>query len=226
MGKDGSRWHHGYIPANAAAVALKDHKSPGGKLPEIYKGDLSTPDARRSRPVSSAEFQSIAQRGKAKLAARSAKSSAPEGLDKNWKAITERAYAESRKDWGGVTVDSHTGLDVPHDADAYALTVRNPGSSHISIPANSPKPVFLAAMKKARLQHSEELSREGAHLGVFHDNDKGSIDIDPVMVVHNLRDVEDIGAYTHAVGGAYHFKSGDGFWPPHVVGKVRKEKAA
>lgn len=28
LGKDGSRWKHGYIPENPAAVALKDHKKP------------------------------------------------------------------------------------------------------------------------------------------------------------------------------------------------------
>lgn len=28
LGKDGSRWKHGYIPVNPAAVALKDHKKP------------------------------------------------------------------------------------------------------------------------------------------------------------------------------------------------------
>lgn len=29
MGKDGSKWKHGYIPENAAARALKSHKNPG-----------------------------------------------------------------------------------------------------------------------------------------------------------------------------------------------------
>ena len=31
MGKDGSKWKHGYIPENAAATALKMHRKPGGK---------------------------------------------------------------------------------------------------------------------------------------------------------------------------------------------------
>jgi len=29
--------------------------------------------------------------------------------------------------------------------------------------------------------------------------------------------VEQVGSYTRAIGGAYHFKSGNGFWPPHVA---------
>lgn len=42
LGKDGSKWKHGYIPENAAAEALKHHKSPlvtgSGKSPIIPKG--------------------------------------------------------------------------------------------------------------------------------------------------------------------------------------------
>lgn len=30
FGKDGSKWSHGYVPLNPAAVALKHHKQPGG----------------------------------------------------------------------------------------------------------------------------------------------------------------------------------------------------
>lgn len=38
LGKNGSKWRHGYIPENAAAVALKIHKSKGGKPSTV--GDL------------------------------------------------------------------------------------------------------------------------------------------------------------------------------------------
>jgi hypothetical protein len=38
-----------------------------------------------------------------------------------------------------------------------------------------------------------------------------------VLVVDTAAEVEQIGAYTRAVGGAYHFRSGDGYWPPHVA---------
>lgn len=39
LGKDGSKWRHGYIPENAAAVALKEHKHSGG-----------APDPAKDRP--------------------------------------------------------------------------------------------------------------------------------------------------------------------------------
>lgn len=184
--------------------------------PEIKAGDLSSGDARRSRAVSSTEFQSIAKRGEVKMRVLSQASSKPSGLDDNFDAIADHAYAEAQKDWGGVTVDTHTGHEVRPDADAYAITTRNPGTSAIAISEKASKAEFHDALKKARIQHAQELSRKGAHLGVFHDNDKGTIDIDPVTVVNSLKDVEEIGAYTHAVGGAYHFKSGNGYWPPHV----------
>lgn len=36
LGKDGAKWKHGYIPENAAAVALKEHRKPGS--PGASKG--------------------------------------------------------------------------------------------------------------------------------------------------------------------------------------------
>lgn len=68
MGKDGSRWHHGYIPANAAAVALKQHKRPGSR-PE-YNHSHGTPvaylaagrktwNARNGLPTTEPKFSKI-----------------------------------------------------------------------------------------------------------------------------------------------------------------------
>jgi hypothetical protein len=52
---------------------------------------------------------------------------------------------------------------------------------------------------------------------VFHDDENHRIDIDPVLVVTNRADVDTIGAATHAIGGAYNFSDGNGYWPPHVA---------
>lgn len=42
LGKDGSKWKHGYIPENPAAVALKMHRKPGGgsgeEAPQLHHG--------------------------------------------------------------------------------------------------------------------------------------------------------------------------------------------
>jgi hypothetical protein len=217
---EGARWHHGWVPANAAAVALKEHK-----LPEIHKSDLSSGDARRSRAVSSAEFQRVARRGAAKYKLRSGQSSPHALKGDKLNALIDRAHTEAMKPWGGLTTDSHTGKDLPGNADKYALTARAPGMDTVSVPEGASKAEFAKAMRQAVQKYGPILDRKGHSLGVFHDNDKGTIDIDPVLIADNLKDAEDIGAFTHAVGGAYHFKSGDGFWPPHVKETVSMAKA-
>jgi hypothetical protein len=186
----------------------------------IHASDLSTPDARRSRPVSHDEFQEIAARGEKKYSRLAQASKPVEGsrFDQNFAAISERAHQATREPWGGMTVDAHSGRTLPQGADKYALTVRPPGHPGITVPAGADAATFHGAMHQARAEYGDVLARKGHHLGVFHDADKGTVDIDPVVVVKKQQDAEDIGAYTHATGGAYHFKSGDGYWPPHVRG--------
>lgn len=214
---DGAKWKHGWIPENAAAIAEKRHR-------EIKASDLSTPDARRSRAVSSAEFQRIAKRGEAKYKLRAGASSPHALQGDRLHALVDRAYTAATKPWGGTTTDSHTGVDLPSDADKYALTARPPGMESVSIPEGASKAKFRTAMETAVRKYGSILDRQGHSLGVFHDDDKHTIDIDPVLIAGNLKDAEDIGAFTHAVGGAYHFKSGDGYWPPHVVPRRTVEK--
>lgn len=198
-------------------------RGPGGKwthFPSIHASDLSTPDARRSPEVTESEFQSYARRGAAKVAQLKAGATPPCALEgKSWESIKHDAYTKSRDPWGGVTVDSHTGKDVPDGLDAYALTVRDPGMPSVHVSPKASEEDFGKAMETAKARYAHILSRPNHHLGVFHDADTGNIDIDPVLVTPKLSDVHDIGAFTHAVGGAYHFKSGDGYWPPHVKEK-------
>lgn len=187
------------------------------KFPTIHASDLSTPDARRSPEVSPEEFQGFARRGAAKYATLKAGASEPSALrGKSWDKIVNDAYTSSREPWGGMTVDAHTGKHVPADADKYALTAREPGMEGVHVSPKASREEFSRAMETARKRYKSILARPGHHLGVFHDEDTNTIDIDPVLVTDRLEDVHDIGAYTRAVGGAYHFKSGDGFWPPHV----------
>jgi hypothetical protein len=74
-------------------------------------------------------------------------------------------------------------------------------------------------------QHIERAASEqghmGTHIGVFHDADKGTIDVDPTVITGSKSAVHSIGAYTHAVGGAYDFKTSNGVWVPHVKGSGR-----
>lgn len=171
-----------------------------------------------SRPVSEAEFDAIAEEGDRRLGERMRNRKPLSHLDdeRTWTNLKDDAYMEAQKSWGGVTINSHTGKPLQSDADMYALTIKKSGQETVSVPENVRPHEFHAAMDQAKERFRSQLEYDGAHLGVFHDDENKRIDIDPVLVVNSLDDVETIGAATHAIGGAYHFKSGDGFWPPHV----------
>ena len=87
----------------------------------------------------------------------------------------------------------------------------------VSVPETASADEFSAAMDRAKELFRPVLERQSFYLGVFHDDENNRIDIDPVAVVDSLGLVDRVGAYTRAIGGAYHFASGDGFWPPHVA---------
>lgn len=208
-----------------AKVAAVTHTSafygatPTG-VPFILPGDLSSPTAIQrglSRPVSPEEFSQLAAEGEQRYNALAAQSRPTAGLDANWPNLVDAAYQETRQPWGGLTIDSQTGQPLQSDADAYALTVRPPGTPTVNVPVHASAEEFTAAMNKARHHYRHLLERKDHHLGVFHDADLGRIDFDPTLIVHSPHEVETIGAHTNAVGGAYNFKSGDGYWPPHIT---------
>jgi hypothetical protein len=74
------------------------------------------------------------------------------------------------------------------------------------------------AMERFGGDENGPLWMEGAHLGIFRNEDTGTYDIDPVLVLDSVEEVEQIGAYTHSVGGAYNYADGLGYWPPYVAG--------
>jgi predicted ABC-type ATPase len=177
-----------------------------------------TPDEARgnSRPVSAHEFQQLAQAGSKMVADMKRDSSQITGLEDHWDDLKDRSYKAAQQSWGGMTIDSHTGTPVESNADRYAMSVK-PASFHsVSVPENATREEFGNAMDRAREAFRPVLERKGYHLGVFHDDENHRIDIDPVAVVDTPYQVEAIGAYAHSIGGAYHFKSGDGYFPPHV----------
>jgi hypothetical protein len=172
-----------------------------------------------SRPVSEDEFHQIAQRGRSRYRSMTNNKQTTQGLNDHWDDIKHHAYQATREPWGGATYNTRTGQPIKSDADIYAMTVRPTGEHHpISVPLDAPEHEFHAAMDHARDKWGEHLANRGHHLGVFHDVDEKRIDIDPVVLLDNKKQVEEIGAYKGSVGGAYHFKSGNGFWPPHVQG--------
>lgn len=185
---------------------------------------ISAKEARgNSRPVSEEEYDRIAASGKGMLAERLQNRAPTKGLDENWDGLKDKAFVEVQQSWGGATINAHTGVPLESTADKYALTIKPKGVKPVSIPETASREEFDVAMDSAKEQFRPLLENGGSHLGVFHDDENHRIDIDPVVVVDTLDEVEAIGAYTHAIGGAYHFKSGDGFWPPHVAEPQRSK---
>jgi ribosomal protein S18 acetylase RimI-like enzyme len=182
----------------------------------IYRSDLSSDDARRSREVSPEEFQEIASRGHSAYQKMLRNKQTTEGLHQHWGEIKDHAYEATRKPWGGATYNTRTGLPIRDEADIFSMTARPQGHESVSVKPDASREEFHAAMDHAKDKWGDHLAHRNHHLGVFHDADLGRIDIDPVVLLNNHKGVEEIGAYTHATGGAYHFKSGDGFWPPHI----------
>ena len=194
---------------------VKEPRDPhtGRWIKAIMLKDLTAEGKAKSRPVSYDEFQNLAATGKASYIGRYGATSPQKKLSAE---TIDRAYKEAQAEWGGSTIDSHTGAFLPDGADKYAMTVKPLGVSTIEIPDTASHEEFASAMRKAHAQFDSVLQRKGHYLGVFHDSTKHTIEFDPSVLLDNLNEVESIGAYTHAVGGAYHFKSGNGFWPPHV----------
>ena len=170
-----------------------------------------------SRPVSPEEFQHLASLGNQWIDQAKDHRAPIIGLEgPEWDAVKARSYGEVTKSWGGATIDTDTGKPLAHDADVYAISVKPRGMYTVSVPESATAEEFGRAMDRAKELFRPALERRGFYLGVFHDDDEGRIDIDPVAIVDSIPLVEQVGAYTRAIGGAYHFKSGDGFWPPHV----------
>lgn len=168
-----------------------------------------------SRPVSSEEFNNLAEQGRAMIANKRRYSYPITGLDKKWNDIKDQAYQAAQKSWGGITLDSHTG-EIQNPKKGYALSVKEPGQESVSIPEGSTKAEFDSAMDEARKRFDSQLRSKDHNLGVFHDNDNKTIDIDPILIVKTPEEVDAIGAHTHAVGGAYNYETGEGHFPPHV----------
>lgn len=191
----------------------------GGRGKAADTGDFApiTADEARgnSRAVSSEEFQRLAAIGQEQIDELAADTQ-PIGLDENWDSIQQQAFDASQESWGGATIEARTGEFLASDADRYALTVKEPGMETVTVPEGASADEFNTAMTEARDKFRPILERRDHYLGVFHDDDLNRIDFDPVTVVDSLDKVETIGAATRAVGGAYNFADGNGYWPPHV----------
>ena len=209
-----------WIDANAAEIDANGVNVEAAlKSTGITRDQLSNPDTPRTRAVTQEEWDALWDAGKRRIAEFQRESSPPIGLDDNWEAVKQQAYIAAQEEWGGMTMDTHTGVPLVGNEDLYALTVKDAGQESVSVPIGATPEEFDQAMDRARKVFDAQFQRQQHYLGVFNNVDTGLVEIDPVLVVDNLDDVESIGAYTRAVGGAYHFSDGLGYWPPFVGDK-------
>jgi len=190
-----------------------------GDKPDKGYGKITPGEARGdSKKVTPQEFDALADRGKAhyeRLLADKRPTTAFDDEDK-WKTIRSGAYDAAQKSWGGQTIDPETGRAIERST-GYSLEVRAPGEKQLSVPEDADEDTFNAMMDQAREEYAEKLQGSEVYLGVFRDDDNNRIDFDPVTIVATTAEVDALGAYTHAVGGAYDFSTGNGHFPPHVA---------
>ena len=92
-----------------------------------------------------------------------------------------------------------------------------PARSSYRFPQDADEDTFNAMMDRAKEEYADKLKGSEVYLGVFRDDKNNRIDFDPVTIVDTEEEVDALGAYTHAVGGAYDFSTGNGHFPPHVA---------
>jgi hypothetical protein len=125
----------------------------------------------------------------------------------NLGVLVHRAFLATSESWGGYTIHWASFRSVAQKCDAYAVTVKDIGEETISIPADADYDIFEHAFMKACANF------DASYLGIFHDDVKGTIDFDPVVVVATTAEVDQLAIDHNVVGGAYHFATGNGYWP-------------
>jgi hypothetical protein len=182
------------------------------------RGDES--DNGDTSPLASAKhYKNMAKKGRAKLGKMAAGGQEPKAIESDYNSIKDRAYAATRGEWGGQTIHPVTGQPI-NPASGLAVTVRDPGQQQISVHMNASRTHFDNAMEQAKQAYLPQLGKAHHALGVFRDDTTQRIDFDPVAIADRPVDARAIGAYTHAAGGAYDFKTGNGVWVPHVSRKA------
>jgi hypothetical protein len=119
-------------------------------------------------------------------------------------AMKQIAYRRANEPWGGATI-RHDGFMVDNRADAYAVAISPTTSIHESASFD----LFVSAFDSVLADMGD-----ATYIGVFHDNAKSTIDFNLVTVVSTRDEVDALYAAGHPMpGGAYHFATGDGYYP-------------
>ncbi len=123
----------------------------------------------------------------------------------NYEYAKAVAFYETKKSWGGATIGMLTFDIVPDGIDAYACA----DGETITIPEG---PDYLA-FSNAFNQAYHDFCGMTTFLGVFHDDEKHTIEFDAVEIVGTTDEVDALNRTRPVIGGAYNFKTGNGYWP-------------
>lgn len=116
------------------------------------------------------------------------------------------AYRASLESWGGVTIHLASMQEVTPST-GYAVAV----TDTLSIPHGSDSDTFTAAMR-----HALEEFTGHDYMGVFHDDEKGTVEFNGVRIVDTVAEVDELAKHFPIAGGAYEFATGNGYWPTEV----------
>lgn len=120
-------------------------------------------------------------------------------------AARQIAFKRSRESWGGATIRTSDSQFVASDAIGYVFAI----GPTIEIPEDADWQEFSEAFDKLEANYPD-----AEHFGIFHDNAKGTIDLNPVAYVKTRAEVDAAYAAGHPInGGAYELATGDGYWP-------------
>jgi hypothetical protein len=143
-----------------------------------------------------------------------------EGLaDRMWKAVqpdeSDPLNGDLDANWGGLTIDSHTGDEPKPFGEAKG---GGPWTTGIGDTKSLDLDVDEATFKQAVRDYVESqrgvLERPGAALGVFRDLDYKRIDLDVNLVIGTRDEAEAVQLHLKRPGGAYDFTTGRGVYMP------------
>lgn len=175
--------------------------------------EISPEGQGRSQPMSAEQFSAYAQKGQQTLDA--LKTPVKGAGVYTAPGATEAAFQATRQPWGGATMRPGDFTAQATTPDQYAVSAKAPGQQSVTVPASVNQEQFSQAFSQAKQQFRPQL-RAGANLGAFHNANTGNVEFDPSHIVTGEETAKQVGAATNAVGGAYHFGSGQGVFPPHV----------
>lgn len=120
-------------------------------------------------------------------------------------AARQIAFKRSQNSWGGATIRVSDSQFVASEAIGYVFAI----GPTIEIPESADWQEFSEAFAKLEANYPD-----ADYFGIFHDNAKRTVDLNPVMFVETRAEVD--AAYNAGVdmpGGAYELHTGDGYWP-------------